>query len=90
LEWAEKVKGNARNAVSNFIGTQIENYRKGWPLMKLITGEGFEKEHWMTLFHHLKLPKEMTVDKLTAGDFTKNIEALVASTEQIKELQARA
>jgi hypothetical protein len=30
----------------------------------MVTGEGFEKEHWMTLFHHLKFPKDTTVDKL--------------------------
>jgi len=39
-----------------------------WPVLKLIQGEAFEKEHWRTLFTMLKLPKDVTIENLSLGN----------------------
>jgi len=35
-----------------------------WPLLKLCTGEAFEKEHWRRLITMLEMPKEVTFDNM--------------------------
>ena len=90
LNWSEKLKARSKDPVSRFMSSQIESYKRAWPLLKLITGEGFEKEHWKTLFHYLKLPKEVTVENLKFKHFLDSVHYLIASADQVKELQARA
>ena len=90
LAWGEKVKGRTREAVGRFIYEQIEVFKRAWPLLKLSTGEGFEKEHWKTLFYYLKLPKEVTIESLKFAHFLDNLQNLIGVAEQVKELQARA
>lgn len=90
LAWGEKVKGRTRESVGRFINDQIEMFKRAWPLLKLSTGEGFEKEHWKNLFYYLKLSKEVTVESLKFAHFLGNLNHLVAAGEQVKELQARA
>lgn len=65
-------------------------YKRVWPLLKLATGEGFEKEHWKTLFYYLKLPKEVSMENLKFKHYLESVAYMIASADQIKELQARA
>ena len=43
--------GVANDAVGQHIQTRVNELRAVFPLMKLVTGELFEKEHWAFLFH---------------------------------------
>ena len=88
LAWSEKLKSRTKEAVSRFLTSQIELYKRAWPLLKLSTGEGFEKEHWKSLFHYMKLGKEVTMENLKFNHFIESIAYVFASADQIKELQA--
>lgn len=88
--WTEKIKGRNKDVVAKFIGQQLELFKQAWPILKLSTGEGFEKEHWKSLFHYMKLPKEVTMENLHFSHFLDNISLLVNSADQVRELQARA
>lgn len=90
IGWSEKLKGRNKEVVSRFIVSQLELYKRAWPLLKLSSGEGFEKEHWKSLFHYMKLGKEVTMENLKLGHFIENIAYVIASADQIKELQARS
>lgn len=90
LAWSEKLKSRPKEVVSRFISSQIELYKRAWPLLKLSNGEGFEKEHWKSLFHYMKLGKEVTMENLKLSHFIDSIAYVIASADQIKELQARA
>ena len=90
LAWSEKLKSRTKEAVSRFLTSQIELYKRAWPLLKLSTGEGFEKEHWKSLFHYMKLGKEVTMENLKFNHFIESIAYVIASADQIKELQARS
>ena len=90
LAWSEKLKSRSKETVSRFISSQIELYKRAWPLLKLSTGEGFEKEHWKSLFHYMKLGKEVTMENLKLNHFIESIAYVIASADQIKELQARS
>jgi dynein heavy chain 2, cytosolic len=90
VAWSEKLKNRNKEVVSRFITSQIELYKRAWPLLKLSTGEGFEKEHWKSLFHYMKLGKEVTMENLKLSHFIDSIAYVIASADQIKELQARS
>ncbi|OMJ92391.1 hypothetical protein SteCoe_4833 [Stentor coeruleus] len=90
VNWSDKLKSRSKEAVTRFIHSQIEMYKRAWPLLKLSTGEGFEKEHWKTLFHYMKLGKEVTMENLKLNHFIESIAYVIASADQIKELQARS
>ena len=90
INWSDKLKARNKEVVSRFIVSQLELYKRAWPLLKLSTGEGFEKEHWKSLFHYMKLSKDVTMENLKLSHFIDNIAYVIASADQIKELQARS
>lgn len=73
VNWSDKLKNRSKEAVTRFIHSQVEMYKRAWPLLKLWTEEGFEKEHWKTLFHYMKLGKEVTMENLILNNFIENI-----------------
>ena len=81
MAWSEKIKGKKRDAVVQYILNQLEKYTKSWPLLKLATGEGFEKEHWKSLFFFLKLPKEVTIESLKFEHFLNHLDELLTQGE---------
>jgi len=38
-----------------------------FPILKVLTGETFEKDHWRELFLMIKLPKEVKLETLKFG-----------------------
>ena len=52
------------NVVVRFLKQQLETYRQAWPLLKLCTGEAFEKDHWAKLFQLLRIPQDTKLDNL--------------------------
>lgn len=65
-----------KDSVINYIITQIENYLKIHPLLKLIVGEAFEPDHWAQLFSLLKL-KDIKKEKLTFNQLLDCEEILI-------------
>jgi hypothetical protein len=59
-------------------------------LLKLCTGESFEKEHWKKLFSILKLNKDLTLEKLIFKNLVLCIETMVKKSREIKELSEKA
>ena len=60
------------DAVTLHILKQLENYKQLWPVLKLMQGEAFEKDHWRNLFQMLKLPRDVTIENLNLGHLLSN------------------
>ena len=73
-----------------YLTRQVENYKQLWPVLKLLVGEAFEKEHWRSLFTTLKLPKEITIENVKFSHFLQNEKILLEKINDMKELAARA
>ncbi|CAD8135851.1 unnamed protein product [Paramecium octaurelia] len=88
---AELSKGTftKKEAIINYIFSQIELYLKINPLLKLIVGDAFEPEHWTSLFMILK-QKEMKKEKLLFKDLLNCDKLILDKQNDIRELQARA
>lgn len=79
-----------KNVVTRFLARQIEDYQKSWPLIKLCTGESFEKEHWRKLITLLKMPKEVTMDNMTFGNLLTSVPEMLKKNKEMKELADKA
>jgi dynein heavy chain 2 len=76
--------------VVRFLLQQIEQFKQAWPLLKLCTGESFEKEHWKRLFTILKLAKDITQDNLKFKDLIDATPVMIKKAKEIKELSDKA
>jgi dynein heavy chain 2 len=76
--------------VVRFLNQQIESFKQAWPLLKLCTGETFEKEHWKRLFTILRLSKDTSLDTLKFGDLVSSIPVMIKKAKEIKELSDKA
>jgi dynein heavy chain 2 len=90
LGYGEKLRQAPKSVVQRFILEQIEEFKKAWPLIKLCTGESFEKEHWRKLISMLKMPKEVTFDNMIFGNIVDSVPTLILKTKDLKELVDRA
>ena len=90
LSQAERLKSMNKNVVSRFLLRLVDDYQKAWPLIKLCTGESFEKEHWRKLITMLKMPKEVTFDNLTFGNLLDSVPEMLKKHKEIKELSDKA
>lgn len=61
-----------------------------WPILKLLVGEAFEKEHWKILFNMLKIPKDVGLENFTFGHILNAEKIVLQKINEIKELSARA
>ena len=94
--WQEKLrnssnqdsnKSSRKHASSNMnvrIQQDIDNYRLLTPLFKWIRGEILSPDHWLELFRILKLPRGLTLEKLTFGDVLKSKDEIMNNADQIK------
>lgn len=73
-----------------FLQQQIEQFKQAWPLIKICTGECFEKEHWKKLFTILKLSKDVTLDNLKFKDLIESVPEMIKKAKEIKELSDKA
>jgi dynein heavy chain 2 len=90
IKYQEALKQKEKNVVVRFLLNQIEQYKLSWPLLKLCTGESFEKEHWKRLFTILKLSKDTTLDNLKFGELVLSIPTMIKKSKEIKELSDKA
>ena len=90
IKWQESLKSKEKNVVVRFLLQRIELFMKAWPLLKLCTGECFEKEHWKRLFNILKLPKDASLDTLKFSELVDSMQVMVEKAKDIKELSDKA
>jgi len=76
--------------VVKFLIKLIDDYKQAWPLIKMCTGESFEKEHWRRLITILALPKEVTLDNLKFGHLVDAVPVMLKKAKDIKELADKA
>lgn len=69
---------------------QISKLRAAHPVLKAMTGEAYEKDHWRTLFGLLELGKDVSVNNVKVSHFISRLELILQHDKQIKELTARA
>lgn len=89
LKWAGKLKDGERDIVFDYINKEIRQHRVIWPVLKKLTGELFEAEHWKLLFSKLKLT-EVTLPTLTLQHFLDAHEVVLENQKFIDHLAARA
>lgn len=83
----ESTKSSKKQSTSNMsdrIQQDIDNYRLIAPLFKWVRGEALSPDHWLELFRILKMPRGMTLEKLTFGDILKAKDELFNNSEQLK------
>ena len=90
IKWQEKLKAMEKTLVVRFLLQKIEQFKQGWPLLKLCTGESFEKEHWKKLFNILKFTQDTTIDKLLFKDLVDSMGIMIKRQKEIKELCDKA
>ena len=79
-----------KNVVVKFLIKLIDDYKQAWPLIKMCTGESFEKEHWRRLITILALPKEVTLDNMKFGHLIDAVPVMLKKAKDIKELADKA
>lgn len=89
--WQEKLRNSSndskKHSSSNMnvrIQQDIDNYRLLTPLFKYIRGEILSPDHWLELFRILKLPRGITLEKLTFGDILKAKDEIMSQSSQLK------
>ena len=61
MSWSEKLKGRQRDVVTKYLRHQLELLQASWPLLKLLSAQEFETDHWKSLYTFLSLERSLTV-----------------------------
>jgi dynein heavy chain 2 len=83
----ESIKSSKKQSSSNMnvrIQQDIDNYRLLTPMFKWVRGEALSPDHWLELFRILKLPRGITLEKLTFGDILKAKDEIMNNSDQLK------
>lgn len=71
-DYSEKAKKiETMDAVSKFLKELMEDDRETLNLLRCLTGENFEKEHWGMLFSMLGIKNVTSIDKLLFRDLVE-------------------
>ena len=54
------------------------------PVLKWVRGEPLSQEHWLELFRLIKLPRNMSLEKLTFGDLLTSADHIAVNAEALK------
>lgn len=73
-----------------FLLQEIENFKQAWPLIKLCTGESFEREHWRRLIILLEMPNEVTLDNMKFKHLIDTVTIMIRKGKEIRELSEKA
>jgi hypothetical protein len=68
----------------------MHQYKQLKDVLKYVTGDVFEPEHWRILFTKLRFPPDMTLAKLTLGHFVAHSKQLLENQKDLQALAARA
>lgn len=84
------LKQMPKNVVTRFLIKRCEDFQNAWPLIKLCTGESFEKEHWRRLITMLQMPREVTFDNMKFEHIVNSVPTMLKRKKELKELSDRA
>ncbi|GAB5365644.1 hypothetical protein AAMO2058_001075600 [Amorphochlora amoebiformis] len=87
--WQKRIKGKPLDAVTSSIREHLIRFKEMFPLLRRVTGEIFENEHWKILFSKLGFQK-MTLAKLTLGHFLDAEKQMIKQSRGLAALAARA
>ena len=89
-QWYDRLQGSKQaTTVTVRLLQEIERYKVVLPVLKYVRGDVFSEQHWTEMYGILGMPQK-AVDKLVFEDFLHVRERLVASEDQLKELNNRA
>ena len=89
--WAKKLKARGvRDRINDYLQREMKANRELFPILRKVTGEFYEKEHWRTLFGYLGLPSTTSPATLTFQALIDASSALIARQKDISALTARA
>jgi len=88
--WESKLENEGVNSpLGNRILQEIQSHKDVLPILKFARGDAFSDRHWVEMLSLLDIPQK-SVESLTVGDFLAVKEKIVASQEQLQELNGRA
>ena len=89
--WSKKLKlRGTRDKVQEYLQKEMRNNREIFPILRKVTGEFYEKEHWRILFGYLGLPSTTSPATLTFQHLLDKSAALMERNKDITALSARA
>ena len=78
------------DAVIVHLEHEIKEFEEIWPLLRCITGDLFETEHWNLLFYKLSMSKSTNLRNLTFGNLLQCRQAMIRNADSLKQLASRA
>lgn len=88
--WQEKLRSADKNQQVLFLLKELEQFRSIFPLLKQLSANIFERDHWRVFFGLLKLEKDRTPDKLKLRELLNSAKLMSDRANDIRELVARA
>lgn len=90
MKQSTALKAMPKNVVTRFLIKRCEDFQNAWPLIKLCTGESFEKEHWRRPITMLQMPREVTFDNMKFEHIVTSVPTMLKRKKELKELADRA
>ena len=89
--WSKKLKQRGvRDRIFDFLMAEMRCNREVFPILRKVTGEFYEKEHWRLLFSFLGLPAATSAATLTFQQLLDRSAQLIERHKDISALTARA
>ena len=89
--WAKKLKQRGvRDKINDYLQRELKANRELFPILRKVTGELYEKEHWRVLFGYLGLHSSTSPASLTFQQLLDKGSALIERNKDIGALTARA
>ncbi|XP_047126593.1 cytoplasmic dynein 2 heavy chain 1 isoform X1 [Hydra vulgaris] len=88
--WKDKLRKTEPNVIVLKIQKDVDMYKNLFPVLKYVRGDTLSSDHWLELFRMVKMPKGVTLEKLTFANILSVAENIVANHDQLKELNNRA
>jgi dynein heavy chain 2 len=88
--WQDKLKTLEKNQQTLFIAKELELFKNIFPLLKQLSTNIFEKDHWRVFFGILKMEKDRAADKIKLREFLNVAKLMSDKANEIRELVARA
>lgn len=88
--WQDKIKTMERNQQIAHISKELELFRNIFPLLKQLSSNIFEKDHWRVFYGIAKIDKDRAPDKMKLRELLNVGKTLLDKSNDIKELLSRA
>ncbi|KAI8908484.1 dynein heavy chain and region D6 of dynein motor-domain-containing protein [Gorgonomyces haynaldii] len=88
--WTEKLSSRPTDGISVHITRDMDSYRQVLPAIKFLRGDNWMAEHWAEAFHHLAIPKGVTLSELLVKHILDAKDNIVKNLDFFKDLNNRA